>query len=88
MTNFYDKAIRLQEMRLLIMDLVYEAENIVCETDIEELADRTWLLQLKSALDNEHGRLMKLYHTMEDSELALFEAANASDRADFCERVF
>jgi hypothetical protein len=88
MSDFHEKAIRLQEIRLQIFDLVCESQDILSDTDIEELADRTWLLQIRTSLDSDHGQTMKLRHTMEDSETALFEAANASNRADFCVRDY
>ncbi|MEP9375055.1 hypothetical protein [Mesorhizobium sp. KR1-2] len=42
MNNFYSKAVRLEEIRLQVLDLIYECKDIISETDIEELAERTW----------------------------------------------
>ncbi|MEP9374946.1 hypothetical protein [Mesorhizobium sp. KR1-2] len=87
MNKFYKKANKLQEIRLQILDLIYEAQDAIDGTEIEELAARTWLEQIRAALYSDPAFATRLIHTMEDSEAALFEEADCNRRAEYYDRA-
>lgn len=66
--NNLDKAIKLDEIKTNISELIYEARDILSGTGITlQRAERYWMAQILTALDNDDEYVGGSMFTLQDS---------------------